>query len=301
MKLLLFLQKNFYQKKVKVYKTYLVYDGILFEADTPLLKTSNRAFRFGDGFFETMHFHKGKILFFGAHYERILRAMLALRLSVIGFISSEELYERIMSLAVKNRLFGDALIRLTLFRKDSGIFDAETKQASWLVETFPIEQKGFILNEKGLRIDVFYDFQKPINQLSSFRTLNSEPYTLARMFAYDNNFDDSLIINTSKKIIESTQSNLFWIVGTTVYTPMSATGCIEGILRRQLFKIIPQAKLHIVETEGTTIKELFNADEIFLTNTIEGIRWVVALKDKRFFNNKTKKIFNLLCSDLQNS
>ena len=279
-------------------KTYLVYDGVLFTADTPLIRTTNRAFRYADGLFETMHFHKGKVLFYDAHYERLLRAMLTMKLSVIGFLSSEELYERIISLTVKNRLFGDALIRLTLFRKESGVFDTDTKQASWLIETFPMQQKGFSLNEKGLIIDIFHDFQKAASPLSPFRTLNSETYTLARIYAAEHKLDDCLIINTSKKIIESTHSNLFWLNGKTVYTPMSATGCTEGVLRRHLMTILPKAKFSVVETEGATIEDLLSADEIFLTNTIDGIRWIVAMKHKRFFNTLTKNIFNLLNSNL---
>ena len=280
-------------------KTYLVYDGVLFAADAQLLRTSNRTFRYGDGMFETMHFHKGKILFYDAHYERLLRAMPTLRLSVLGFLSSEELYERIIALTVKNRIFGDAIIRLTLFRKEKDVFGGEKKYASWIIETFPIQQKGFELNEKGLKIDVCNDYPKPFTPLSPFRTLYSEPYTLAKIYAEDNRLDDCLIINGNKKIIEATCSNLFWIKENTVFTPMIATGCIDGVLRRRLFKILPNSGFKIVETEGTTIEELKEAEEIFLTNTIDGIRWVVALKLKRFLNSKTKNIYNMLCSDIR--
>jgi branched-chain amino acid aminotransferase len=39
---------------------------------------------------------------------------------------------------------------------------------------------------------------------------------------------------------------------------------------------------------------LLGADEFFLTNTISGIRWVVAYKQKRYFNDTSKKLTDKL-------
>jgi branched-chain amino acid aminotransferase len=39
---------------------------------------------------------------------------------------------------------------------------------------------------------------------------------------------------------------------------------------------------------------LLGADELFLTNTIKGIQWVVAFKQKRYFNNTSKKLIEKL-------
>ena len=35
---------------------------------------------------------------------------------------------------------------------------------------------------------------------------------------------------------------------------------------------------------------LLGADELFLTNTINGIRWVVAYKQKRYFNDTSQRL-----------
>ncbi|MGZ4059382.1 MAG: hypothetical protein ACXVPU_10150 [Bacteroidia bacterium] len=39
---------------------------------------------------------------------------------------------------------------------------------------------------------------------------------------------------------------------------------------------------------------LLGADEFFLTNTISGIRWVVAYKQKRYFNDTSKRLTDKL-------
>jgi branched-chain amino acid aminotransferase len=41
-------------------------------------------------------------------------------------------------------------------------------------------------------------------------------------------------------------------------------------------------------------EELLEARELFITNAIHGIRWVVSYNDKRYFNNIGKSVFRLL-------
>jgi len=214
-----------------------------------------------------------------------------MRLSLKGLLPKNVLHERIISLIVKNRLFGDAQIRLTLFRKESGVFTSESFQASCIIETFSIDEQSYILNDKGYTVSVFSEFPKIVSPLSPFRTISSEAYTLGWLYAKENRLDDCLIINNSGKIIESGNSNLFWINGQTVYTPKIASGCIDGVLRKQLLLILLKLNFKVVETEGATIDEISNAEELFLTNSIDGIRWVVGFKNKRYYNFKIKDIF----------
>ena len=43
-----------------------------------------------------------------------------------------------------------------------------------------------------------------------------------------------------------------------------------------------------------TKEELLNAEEIFLSNSVNGIRWVVALENKRYFNRLPKEVVKWL-------
>jgi branched-chain amino acid aminotransferase len=117
------------------------------------------------------------------------------------------------------------------------------------------------------------------------------PYVLAGLYCKEQKQDDCLLQNGQGKIIESISSNLFLIKGQTVYTPGIGSGCIDGIMRKQIIAFLPELGFHLIETPGFTVEELLEADEIFLSNSISGIRWVVGYGEKRFFGIKVRKIF----------
>ncbi|GAO31146.1 aminodeoxychorismate lyase [Geofilum rubicundum JCM 15548] len=98
----------------------MVYDGVLVSPDVPLLHSTNRAFRYGDGLFETIRFHKGEPLHWESHYQRLLKGMAVLKMASGSFPSRQSMRDSIIDLVVKNRIFADARVRLTVFRKGEG-------------------------------------------------------------------------------------------------------------------------------------------------------------------------------------
>jgi branched-chain amino acid aminotransferase len=78
-----------------------------------------------------------------------------------------------------------------------------------------------------------------------------------------------------------------------IITPALNEGCINGVMRRYLLEKLTGAGHRIVET-FVSVPDLENADEIFLTNAINGIRWVQQLGNKRYANKITAGIYNQL-------
>jgi branched-subunit amino acid aminotransferase/4-amino-4-deoxychorismate lyase len=275
-------------------KNLLVYDGVLRTADAPLFKSTNRAFRYGDAIFETIRFHKGEPLFWPDHYRRLLNGMAVLRFSVKGFPSSLNLKESIIDVVVKNRIFSDARIRLTVFRKGEGLYTPDSLNASWIIESSELPHKGYDFPEKGLLIGVYRDFPKQVSPVSMFKTCFSLPYVMGGIYSRENEYDDCLLVNDKGKLIESVSASLFWIKGNNLYTPLISSGCIEGIMRKQIINIAPLCGLKLIENQGASEEEILTADEVFLTNTIGGIRWVSGFKENRYFATKTKELYRKL-------
>ncbi|MGQ1890286.1 aminotransferase class IV [Thermophagus sp. OGC60D27] len=279
-------------------KKYLILNGHQYETGKALFSSNNRAFRYGDGLFETIRCHKTEPLFFDDHYARLLRGMATLKISVSGLPSMEIFKTNIERLIVRNRIFYDARVRISVFRRDGGLYTPETNTPAWLIEATPLPHKGFLLNEEGLRIGAFDGFPKVWNLTAPFKTLSSTPNILAGIYKKENHWDDCLILNQNKKWIESISSNLFWTKDQVLKTPSISSGCVDGVMRRQILRFAALNNIPVLETPGATKEELLNADELFLSNAINGVRWIVAFENKRYFNRLPKAITRWLNEEI---
>lgn len=280
-------------------KSYIIFNGELIPADNPVVAADNRAFRYGDAVFETIRYHKGIPLFFDEHYKRLKHGMNILKMEVASLPPVEILVKQISLLIIKNSIFKDARIRLTVFRNGAGLYTPERNDVSYLIETFPVEGELYTYNKKGLLVGVFDEYHKSAQPLSGFKNANSLIYILGSIYKKENDLDDCLIVNEKGKIIEALSSNLFWIKDDVVYTPSLASGCVDGIMRKQIIKTVTNSGMLLKETSGTTEQELSDADEVFLTNAIQGVNRVVGIGDKRYYSFKTKKIFSLLTDNIR--
>ena len=68
---------------------------------------------------------------------------------------------------------------------------------------------------------------------------------------------------------------------------------MDGIMRKQVLKIAKKMNINVFEgmVNGSM---LLQADELFLTNAIKGLEWVVSYRQKRYFNKATKSILEQL-------
>jgi len=65
------------------------------------------------------------------------------------------------------------------------------------------------------------------------------------------------------------------------------------VKRKNLINILPAHGL-TVEERSLTINDLIEADEIFLSNAMYGLRWVQIFRDKIYTNNVAQKIYGLI-------
>ena len=117
------------------------------------------------------------------------------------------------------------------------------------------------------------------------------PYAMAAQYARENKLNDSLILNTGNRIADSTIANVFIVKGGIIITPALKEGCVNGVMRRHLIEKFRMSGLGFQERE-LVVNDLKMADEVFLTNAINGIRWVRQFRDKIYTNEKTVDIYN---------
>ena len=114
---------------------------------------------------------------------------------------------------------------------------------------------------------------------------------MAAQYAKENKWNDCLVLNNSGGVTDSTIANLFIIKEGVLITPGLEEGCIDGVMRRHLLTQLQSAGIETTEAT-VTVSDIRNADEVFLTNAINGIRWVRLFRDKIYTNVRTVEIYN---------
>lgn len=265
---------------------YINYNGKLFLETENIFTVNNRAFKYGDAIFETIRVLDGKLCFLSDHFDRLKKGMDFLQFKNCE-ITFETIVQQTEDLIIKNNLNEGGRVRLTVFREADGFYTPLHEKCGYVIEAKPIETNHYILNEKGLLVDIYNLHRRSTSKLSNIKTTNDIPQILSGLYALENNLDDCIILNKHNRIVETTNSNIFLYKKNNIYTPSLDEGCMDGVMRKQILKIAEKLKINIFEGM-LNANVLLQADEVFLTNVVKGVQWVKTFKEKNYTNEATK-------------
>lgn len=269
---------------------FFIYNGKLYLADTPIISSSNRSLRYGDGLFETMKLVNGEILNKEFHFDRLFKGLHLLQFEIPPFFSKEVIEKKIVELVSKNKQENAARVRFMIFRGNGGVFDPENLKPNYIIESWPLTIPQH-LNENGLVVDIFPDARKSCDIFSNIKSNNYLPYILAGLYAKKNKLNDCLVLNSHERLSDSVISNIFLIKEKIIFTPPLSEGCVAGVMRRWFLERFDLKPFRVVEKELTE-QDLFDAEEFFLTNAIYQVRWVKSFRDKNYANKNIRDIYS---------
>ncbi len=275
------------------------YNGTLTPENQNLFKPGNRAFLYADRIFETILYQNGRLLFWEDHYFRMMGGACILRMDIPIHLNMDFLEEEILKTIDSCNLRSSSVrVRLSIHRVDGGLYLPEENTFKYLIEANKIDGDSYTLNTNGLVLDVFHDHLKPKQALSNFKGGNAIISVLSSIYAKENDLNESIILNSESNICETTASNIFVISDKTIYTPPLDSGCVDGIIRKNIVDKASSWGYTLEEKDMKTF-ELITAEELFLTNSIRGIQWVATYKNKTYGNKAVKDIFNKFSEQLR--
>jgi branched-subunit amino acid aminotransferase/4-amino-4-deoxychorismate lyase len=277
-------------------KTYLNLNGQLLPSENVKIPYHNRAFRYGDGFFETIRCSMSKPLWMPQHFKRITKSARVLKFSLPGNSTPDFFSHKISELLQTNGHISGARVRLSIFRDADGFYRPDGDQSGFLIESLPLKTERYQLNKGGIVVGIFDEIRKPVNPLSSIKSSNALLYILASVFARENGWNDALILNSDGYIAEATSSNVFLVKEGRIHIPDINQGCVEGVMRSVLLSVLSREGYKIHEC-SLLPDDLFDVDEVFLSNTISGVQWVRGFKHKRYYHKTSSRIIELINSE----
>lgn len=258
---------------------------------------NNRGFLFGDAIFETIKVNGTKILFLEEHYLRLMASMRICRMEIPMNFTMEFMEEEILKLIELQTSKVSNRIRFSVFRNAEGFYNPTSNDVKFIITCTKLSSEKYVFLPLTYEVELFKDFHVSKHLLSTLKTNNKMINVVASVFAKDNGFDNCLLINDDKNVVEAINGNIFMKMGNQLITPPTSDGCLNGIMRKQIIALVN--KIENIEMIEKSISpfDLQKADELFLSNVITGIQPITKYRKKEFTSELSKEIIELLNSN----
>lgn len=252
--------------------------------DTDLITNENRGYKYGDALFETLKVVHGKIMFWEDHYFRLMASMRIMRMEIPMHFTMEFLEEELLKTIEANALSNTtARVRLNVDRGVGGKYLPIHKNINYSIVAEVLNGDFYKLpSQSQYVVDLFKDYFVAPGLLSSLKTNNKAINVLGSIYAQENDFDNCLLLNTNKNVIEALNGNLFVVEGENVKTAPLEDGCLNGVMRKQIIDVVLNSGDYRLKEESISPFELQKADELFISNVIVGVQPILKFRKKEF-------------------
>ncbi|OGO79628.1 MAG: hypothetical protein A2Y21_10950 [Clostridiales bacterium GWC2_40_7] len=234
------------------------------KADTRACILLDQGANFGRGVFETIAVTGKTPVFLEKHCQRIKKGLAALEIE--NSVSEEQINSYITEFDIR----------------DCGMKVLVTPENTVVTTRKNIYSTG--LFKEGLKVSISTLKRNPHSRVVYHKTINYTDNILERDMAHRSGFDEVIFTNIYNYLAEGSVSNLFFVSENRIFTPAIGCGILDGIIRNWVIGNF------VVEEGEFTLKQLMNADEVFVTNSLMGIMPVRQLLDKLLDSPKEKCI-----------
>ena len=252
------------------------------QENSAILIDSNRGFLFGDSVFETIKVLDSKVLFLEDHYFRLMASMRICRMEIPMNFTMEYFESQILNLIATFSDSNSYRVRFSVYRDSEGFYLPKSRNVQFIVAASSLNSDLYAIGKDSYEVELYKDFYVSKQLLSTLKTNNKMLQITGSIFADENGYDNCLVLNDEKNVVEALQSNLFMKTGNIVVTPPVSDGCLNGIMRKQVLEILK--KIEGIEVKAASISpfDLQKADELFLTNVISGIQPITKYRKKEY-------------------
>lgn len=256
-------------------------NGELFPRDRAVVSVFDSGFILGDGIWEGLRVHRGRIPFLDRHMKRLWEGAAALDLDM--GMSREALVERLYQTLEANGMEEDVHIRLMVTRgiKSTPYQDPAVTVSGPTVVIIPeYKTPDPALNERGLRLYTVYvrrgyaDVQDP--RINSHSKLNC---IFGCIQAAKAGYDEALMLDPHGHVATCNSTHFFIVREGEVWTS-SGDYCLDGITRRNVINLCKANGIPVFERNFSPM-QAYGAEESFVTGTFAGLTPVVEIDGRR--------------------
>jgi len=264
-------------------------NGVLVAAAHAAIPITDRGLTLGDGVFETIAVHGGRLPFLDAHLARLEAAAAVLGLAPPDGVACAA---DVRALIAANSV-GEGFVRITVTRGSGprGLMPPDPASPSVIMVTAPARPEPPGPATAVVATVTRRNQWSPVSRIKALGGYLDAILALGE--ARTRGADEALLCNTEGRLACATSANLFALIDGVLVTPPAAEGVLEGIVRRQVLTLAREDRSagglvrHAGAADATplpevverplTVRELASAEEAFLTNVAVAVRPLVRL------------------------
>ena len=247
--------------------TPIVYiNGLFWTIDKANISVLDRGFTHGDGLFETMRVYSGKIFRLEHHLDRLFQSARSILIELP--ITKNEIRSAIYA-ALKLNGLSDSIVRLTVTRGElgSGVNVDYSSPPTIVILVKPVKAISKKTYKEGIGIKLYKKSAIRTQGISNkIKSCNYLSNIILRENALKENFFEAILLDHNHNVTEGTISNIFIIKNNQLKTPITNEFVLSGIIRQAILDLCLENNIPFKE-DLITERELYEADELFLTNS----------------------------------
>lgn len=251
-------------------------DGTFLDPAQACLPLDDGAVLFGDTLFETLKANNGSIRFLDEHLDRI-----GLSARLLAFPFARDNVRRALLETARRLQTPVARLRLTLTRGSfAGLNLPPAARGRFFILAKPYAEPAASEREAGVACVLAPNRRaNPLSHLPQMKRGNYADCLYAADFARRQGAREALFVTADGFVLEGATSNLFVVLNDSLVTPPAGELVLAGIMRRQVLRVAVCLGMQ-TEERPLALADVFNADEVFLSNSLIDLLPVSQLENR---------------------
>ena len=250
----------------------------------------DRGLQFSDSVYEVISFYNQQLVDFEFHIKRLKYSLKELK---IKYVVNQDKLKKIFKKIINLNKLKNGIIYMQITR---GIQPRDHSYKNNLIPNLIIYviNKKFNLPNKNFKGEKAITYKDLRWKRRDIKTVSLLANVLAKNEAVRKKAYEAILIDKGK-ITEATASNVWIVKNNKLFTHPTNTDILKGVTRESIKRIIKTNKLQLNE-KSFTIKQLYNADEVFITSSTNLVTPIIKIDSKIINKGKIGNISLQLAS-----
>ena len=237
----------------------------------------NRSFLYGDAVQVSFFIRGSQLIMAEECYFYLMASMRKMRMP-IPLSYTLEFFEHLFAEKVLQQGVGDAIIHFFVYRNT----DEKVLSKSGISYYFEVEIVDDVLSiQRDYEIDLMKEINVNTHVLSGIH-VHCPENIYAEIYAKENDLDDVIFLNPSKRIARGIYGNLLFLEGKIIKIPKTAEGAYISPLLENFVTFVHKHNLAQIQESEMIAFESQKAEEILMISDLKGIFAVTKIRNKTF-------------------